>query len=146
MPARAPRVVVTGRRQEQGEETVKLIRQAGGEGLFVRGDVAVEADVVRAIERTVERFGRLDIAFNNAGVELFAPLAETTADTYRRVFDINVLGTVWGIKHEVPALLLTGAGGKTTPGGTIVNMSSVAGQVGFPGRASTSRPSTRSKA
>src|SRR5262245_56988149 len=125
---RGANVVITGRRVEEGKQTVDLVNSAGGKGLFIRGDVANEADVKSAIEQTVQKFGKIDAAFNNAGVELFEPFAQATPEIYRRVFDINVLGVILSLKHEIASMLKTG-------GGSIVNTSSVAGQVGFSGAA-----------
>jgi NAD(P)-dependent dehydrogenase (short-subunit alcohol dehydrogenase family) len=120
------RVVVAGRRQPEGEAVVRDIKAAGGEALFVQADVSREQDVKRLVDRTVERFGRLDVAFNNAGVEQSGSLAEATVDEYRRTFDINVLGVVLSMKYEVPAMLKTG-------GGSIINTSSVLGHIAAPG-------------
>lgn len=122
----AATVVVAGRRAAEGEAVVQQITQAGGAGLFVQADVAREEDVRRLIEQAVSRFGRLDIAFNNAGIEHLGPLADATIDDYRRVFDVNVLGVVLSMKYEIPAMLRSG-------GGTIINTSSILGHVGTPG-------------
>ena len=91
---------------------------------FVRADVAREADVKGMVDSTVDKFGRLDIAFNNAGVEWMGPLDQATEAEYRRVFDINVWGVLNSMRHEIPVMLKTG-------GGAIVNTSSVAGHVGM---------------
>ena len=89
------RVVVAGRRAAEGEETVRLLRAQGGEGLFVAADVSKAAQVKELVERTMQTFGRLDFAFNNAGIEQ-EPTAflEQNEETYDRVMDINVKG-VW---------------------------------------------------
>lgn len=120
------KIVVSGRRVEEGNETVNQIKAAGGEGRFVRADVAKEADVKALVEQTVGAFGRLDIAFNNAGVEILGPITEATEEQYRRAFDINVLGVLLSLKYEIPAMLKTG-------GGSIVNTGSVASLVGMAG-------------
>ncbi len=120
------KVVVTGRREAEGAETVRLVEESGGEALFVRTDVKNEADIKGAVEQTVERYGRLDIALNNAGVETAGPIPEVSEETYRNTFDINVWGVLASLKYEVPAMLKNG-------GGSIINVSSVAGQVGMPG-------------
>jgi NAD(P)-dependent dehydrogenase (short-subunit alcohol dehydrogenase family) len=120
------KVVVTGRRQKEGHEVVAEIRDAGGEAIFVRTDVSQESDVEAMIEQTLSTFGRLDVAFNNAGVEqVLTPLPEQTEETYDQIMNINVKGVWLCLKHEIPAMLKTG-------GGAIVNNSSVAGLVGFP--------------
>jgi NAD(P)-dependent dehydrogenase (short-subunit alcohol dehydrogenase family) len=121
------KVVVAGRRAEEGAETVKLIQGAGGQGLFVKADVRLEADVKQLVDQVLAHFGRLDAAFNNAGVEQTPqPLLDTTEATYDQIMDVNVKG-VWScMKHEVAAMLKTG-------GGSIVNNSSVAGLIGMGG-------------
>lgn len=126
LAAAGAKVVVAGRRESEGAETLKQVRAAGGEGLFVRADVAKETDLVALVQKTLETFGRLDIAFNNAGIESTGPLLEANEAEYRRVFDINVWGVLAAIKHEVPAMLKTG-------GGSIINTSSIAGHVGMAG-------------
>jgi len=88
--------------------------------------VAVEADVAALVAKTVATYGRLDVAFNNAGVELTGSILDATETDYRRVFDINVWGVLTSMKHEIPVMLKQGAG-------VIINTSSVAGQVGMAG-------------
>ena len=121
------RVVVSGRREKEGSETVALLQKAGAEGIFVKTDVTNESEVAALVRRTVETYGRLDVAFNNAGAEgVLGPITEATVENYTHVFDANVKGVLLSMKHEIPALLKNG-------GGAIVNTSSVAGSVGFPG-------------
>jgi NAD(P)-dependent dehydrogenase (short-subunit alcohol dehydrogenase family) len=120
------KVVVAGRRKAEGEAVVREIEQAGGAGLFVQTDVAREEDVRRLVDQTVSKFGRLDVAFNNAGIEQSGPLSEATVEEYRRTFDINVLGVVLSMKYEVAAMLKSG-------GGSIINTSSILGHVGTAG-------------
>jgi NAD(P)-dependent dehydrogenase (short-subunit alcohol dehydrogenase family) len=122
------RVAVTGRRAAEGAETIRQLRALGAEAIFIQGDITQEADVKRMVDETVRTFGRLDMAFNNAGVELFEPVTSATAESYHRVFDANVLGVLLSLKHQVPALLASG-------GGAIVNTSSIAGEIGFQGAA-----------
>jgi NAD(P)-dependent dehydrogenase (short-subunit alcohol dehydrogenase family) len=120
-------VVVAGRRAAEGEETVRLIRAQGGEGIFVATDVSKVAQVKELVERTMQKFGRLDFAFNNAGIEHEpTPFLEQNEETYDRVMDINVKGVWLSMKYEIPAMLKTG-------GGSIVNTSSAAGVIGMPG-------------
>ena len=120
-------VVVAGRRQAEGEETIRQIQASGGDSFFVATDVSKEADVQALIEKTMARYGRLDIAFNNAGVDQEAtPLPEQTEATYDRIMDINVKGVWLSLKHEIPAMLENG-------GGAIVNTSSGLGLVGAAG-------------
>jgi NAD(P)-dependent dehydrogenase (short-subunit alcohol dehydrogenase family) len=121
------RVVVAGRRAAEGEETVRLLRAQGGEGFFVATDVSKAAQVKELVERTMQKFGRLDFAFNNAGIEQDpTPLLEQTEATYDRVMDINVKGVWLSMKYEIPAMLMTG-------GGSIVNTSSGLGVIAMPG-------------
>src|SRR5437879_11826803 len=119
------KVVVSGRRERAGEEVVAGITASGGEAIFVRADVSKERDVKAMIERTLAAFGRLDCAFNNAGIEqALTPLPDQTEDTYDQIMDVNVKGVWLSLKHEIPAMLQNG-------GGAIVNNSSVAGLIGF---------------
>lgn len=121
------KVVVAGRRQAEGEETIRLLQASGGDGFFVATDVSKEADVQTLIEKAMARYGRLDIAFNNAGVDQeTTPLPEQTEATYDRIMDINVKGVWLSLKHEIPAMLKNG-------GGAIVNTSSGLGLVGAAG-------------
>ncbi len=121
-------VAISGRREAEGRETVRLIEQAGGKGFFIKGDVSSEADVKSMVEQTVAKFGALHLAFNNAGIEgvPFVPTADSSVENYRKVFDINVLGVLLSMKHEIPAIIRSG-------GGSIVNTSSVAGSIGMGG-------------
>lgn len=124
------KVVISGRREVEGNETIALIRSAGGEGLFVQGDVAKAADVEAMVLKTVDKFGRLDVAFNNAGIEgLWVPIVEQLEEDWDRVIDINLKGTWLCLKYEIRQMLKQGGGG------TIVNMSSVAGLMGSGGAA-----------
>jgi NAD(P)-dependent dehydrogenase (short-subunit alcohol dehydrogenase family) len=118
------KVVLTGRREKEGAQVVAEIKKLGGEAAFVRADVSKDADVKRMVDFTVDKFGRLDIAFNNAGVEWKGPLDQATEAEYRRIFDINVWGVLNSMRHEIPVMLKNG-------GGAIVNTSSVAGHVGL---------------
>src|SRR6266480_5148401 len=84
------KVVLTGRREKEGAQVVAEIKKLGSEAAFVRADVAKDADVKGMVDFTVDKYGRLDIAFNNAGVEWKGPLEQATEGEYRRIFDINV--------------------------------------------------------
>ena len=118
------RLVVSGRRDDAGAALVEELRALGAEAEFVRADVRREEDVRALVERTVERFGRLDIAVNNAGTEgVKGPITEQSAETYAATFDTNVLGTLLGLKHEMRVMLAQGAG-------SIVNLSSTMGHRG----------------
>src|SRR5258707_7631548 len=104
------KVVVAGRRETEGQAVVKAIEKAGGQALFVKADVSREADVKALVDKTLATFGRLDFAFNNAGVEGAAGLTtdKQTEENYRHTFDINVLGVLFSMKHEIPAILKSG--------------------------------------
>jgi NAD(P)-dependent dehydrogenase (short-subunit alcohol dehydrogenase family) len=118
-------VVVSGRREKEGLEVIDELEALGGEAIFVKTDVSKEREVKAMIERTLATFGRLDCAFNNAGiVQAPTPLPDQTEETYDQIMDINVKGVWLSLKHEIPAMLKTG-------GGAIVNNSSVGGLVGF---------------
>lgn len=121
-------VVLTGRRKEEGEQVAASVRKHGVRGVFVQGDVSKDADVRRMVEEALKFTGRIDFAFNNAGVEgnFGTPLIEHTEESYRHIFDINVLGVLNAMKYEIRAMVRAG-------GGSIVNTSSVAGSVGLPG-------------
>jgi NAD(P)-dependent dehydrogenase (short-subunit alcohol dehydrogenase family) len=117
-------VVVAGRREAEGAESVRLVEKTGGNGLFVRTDVAIEKEVEALVARTVEYFGRLDFAFNNAGVsggemDSGNGIANSN-EAFNRIMDTNVRGVFFSLKHEIPAILKSG-------GGAIVNNASVAG-------------------
>jgi len=118
-------VVVSGRREKEGRDVIAEIKALGGEAIFVKTDVSKASDVKAMIEQTLAKFGRLDFAFNNAGVEqLLTPLPDLSEESYDQIIDINVKGVWLSLKHEIPAMLTTG-------GGAIVNNSSVAGLIGF---------------
>jgi len=118
------KVVLSGRREKEGAQVVAEIKKLGGDAAFVRADVAKDADVKAMVKFTVDKFGKIDIAFNDAGVEWKGPLDQADEAEYRRVFDINVWGVLNSMRHEIPMMLKTG-------GGAIVNTSSVAGHVGL---------------
>jgi NAD(P)-dependent dehydrogenase (short-subunit alcohol dehydrogenase family) len=125
------RVVIGNRNVQRGEETVSMIRAAGGKASFQRTDVLVAADIEALVDHAVSESGGLDLAFNNAGTEgEVRPLVEQTEANYDAVMDINAKGVWLSMKYEVPQMLKRG-------GGAIVNCSSVAGLVGFPDLGST---------
>jgi NAD(P)-dependent dehydrogenase (short-subunit alcohol dehydrogenase family) len=121
------RIVVSGRRDDAGEALVSELRALGAEAEFVRADVRHESDVQNLVDKTVARFGRLDVAVNNAGTEgKPGPVTEQTADSYAATFDTNVLGVLLSMKHELRVMQAQGAG-------SIVNLSSTMGQRGAAG-------------
>jgi NAD(P)-dependent dehydrogenase (short-subunit alcohol dehydrogenase family) len=118
---RGANVVVAGRREAEGAETIALIQKAGGNALFVRTDVSVESEIAGLVARTQDHFGRLDFAFNNAGVggEGRGGIS-ATGEIYDRIMNINTRGVFFSMKHQIPAMLLSG-------GGAIVNNASILG-------------------
>ena len=121
------KVVIGNRNVESGDEVVNAIQAAGGEASFLRTDVESEGDIKALVDHAVSTYGRLDVAFNNAGIEgLVAPLVDQTDDNFRSVMNINVRGVWLSMKYQIPEMLKTG-------GGAIVNNSSVAGLIGFGG-------------
>jgi NAD(P)-dependent dehydrogenase (short-subunit alcohol dehydrogenase family) len=120
-------VVISGRREDAGRELVTELRALGAEAEFVRADVRREDDVRNLVDKTVARFGRLDVAVNNAGTEgQPGLLTEQSAETYAATFDTNVLGTILSLKHELRVMLAQGHG-------SIVNLSSTLGSRGAAG-------------
>src|ERR1700676_5319531 len=120
-------IVVSGRRDKQGQELVAELQGLGAEAIFVRTDVRKDEDVRNLVDQTVKRFGRLDIAVNNGGTEgLRGLVTEQTAESYADTFDTNVLGVLLSMKHELRAMLPQGSG-------SIVNVSSAYGSVGAAG-------------
>jgi NAD(P)-dependent dehydrogenase (short-subunit alcohol dehydrogenase family) len=120
-------VVVSGRRDDAGEALATELRATGAEVEFIRADVRHENDVQNLVDKTVARFGRLDIAVNNAGTEgKPGPVTEQTAESYAATFDTNVLGVLLSMKHELRVMQAQGSG-------SIVNLSSTAGHRGAAG-------------
>ncbi len=121
------RLVVSGRRREAGKALLEELRSRGVEAEFVEADVRKEADVRALVDKAVARFGRLDVAVNNAGTEgQPGPLTAQSTESYAATFDTNVLGTVLSLKHE---LRIMGPQGE----GSIINLSSTMGSRGAPG-------------
>src|SRR5258708_11603130 len=121
------RVVVSGRRDEAGQALATELRAVGVEAEFVRADVRHDDEVANLVDQTVRRFGRLDVAVNNAGTEgQPGPVTEQSAESYAATFDTNVLGTLLSMKHELRVMQAQGHG-------SIVNLSSVVCQIGVPG-------------
>jgi NAD(P)-dependent dehydrogenase (short-subunit alcohol dehydrogenase family) len=121
------KVVVAGRRDEAGKALVKELRSFGSEAEFINADVRKEDDVRALVDKTVSRFGRLDVAVNNAGTQgQVGPITDQTAETYAATFDTNVLGLILSLKHEVRAMQGQGSG-------SIINISSTYGHEGAAG-------------
>ena len=120
-------LVVSGRRDVEGEKLVTELRKLGAEAEFVRSDVRHEAEIRSLVDNTVARFGRLDVAVNNAGTEgTPGPVTEQTAESYAATFDTNVLGTLLSMKDELCFMVAQGHG-------SIVNVSSTNGRSGAAG-------------
>jgi NAD(P)-dependent dehydrogenase (short-subunit alcohol dehydrogenase family) len=121
------KVVVAGRRDEAGKALAEELRSMGSEAEFINADVRNEDDVRALVDQTVARFGRLDVAVNNAGTEgRPGPITDQTADTYAAMFDTNVLGVILSMKHQVRVMQEQGSG-------SIVNISSTYGHEGAAG-------------
>jgi NAD(P)-dependent dehydrogenase (short-subunit alcohol dehydrogenase family) len=120
-------IVVSGRREDEGQALATELRSLGGEAEYVRADVRHEDDVRALVDQTVARFGRLDVAVNNAGTEGQPGLVtDQSADSYAATFDTNVLGTLLSMKHEMRVMHAQGHG-------SIVNLSSTLGSKAAPG-------------
>jgi NAD(P)-dependent dehydrogenase (short-subunit alcohol dehydrogenase family) len=121
------KVVIANRNEALGAEVLNAIKGTGGQAAFLRTDVCKPDEVEALMEFTIQSYGRLDVAFNNAGIEGdTGPTAESHLENFRRVLEVNVLGLWLCMKHEIPRMLASG-------GGSIVNCSSIAGLIGFPG-------------
>jgi NAD(P)-dependent dehydrogenase (short-subunit alcohol dehydrogenase family) len=121
------RLVVSGRKEAEGRALVAELRDLGTEAEFVLADVRHEDDVRNLVDKTMARFGQLDVAVNNAGTEgKPGPVTEQTAESYAATFDTNVLGVLLSMKHEMRVMEAQGSG-------SIVNLSSTMGQRGAPG-------------
>ena len=132
-------VVVSGRREDAGRALAAELRSLGAQAEFVQADVRHEDEIRSLVDQTVKRFGRLDVAVNNAGTEgRPGAVTEQTAETYAATFETNVLGTMLSMKHELRVMQPQGTG-------SIINLSSTMGQRGAPGAACTRPASTRSK-
>jgi NAD(P)-dependent dehydrogenase (short-subunit alcohol dehydrogenase family) len=118
-------VVLAGRRDDAGHDLVGVLKSLGAEATYIRTDVRFDDDIRRLVDHTVELYGRIDVAVNNAGTEGKAgPITEQTAESYAAVFDTNVLGVLLSLKHELRVMIPQGSG-------NIVNVSSIVGKVGF---------------
>ncbi|MBW8785572.1 MAG: SDR family NAD(P)-dependent oxidoreductase [Novosphingobium sp.] len=114
-------VAITGRRKEKLASVIEQIESTGGQALAVQSDVAVEADAFRAVEETVARFGKLDILINSAGVAEAGGIQDLELDFWRKVIEINLMGTIYTTKAAVPHI-------KGVGGGDIINISSTSGR------------------
>ena len=128
--AQGASVVIGDVQTEPGEATAAKIRDSGAKAIFIRHDVAEEAQWVATLERTVAEFGGLDILVNNAAIEQTCMLADVELADVQKLIGINVTGTILGHKHAIRIMRPGGVGGK---GGSIINLSSIAGLIGTPG-------------
>ena len=130
------KIAIAARRAKEGEETVRLVKEAGSEGIFVKTDVANENDVRSLVEKTVKQYNRLDYAFNNAGIEeKTTPLVDQTSEVFDQIMNVNVKGVWLSMKYEILEMIRAG-------GGAIVNTSSGAGVVGVSTTANIYRKQT----
>lgn len=125
LAAKGAKVTITGRREEQGQAVLKRMQEAGGEGIFIKADITVRTDVEAMVARTVDRFGRLDGAVNNAGITpgIFTPTADFDDDDWYATINTNLNAVFMSMKFQIPAMLASG-------GGSIINISSMYGLTG----------------
>lgn len=124
------KVVVAGRREKEGQETVAAIQAEGGDAFFIRTDVSKAADVEKLIQVTIAQYGQVDVAFNNAGIEgKWVPIITQSEDDFARTIDVNLKGVWLCLKYEIKQML------KQRRGGAIVNMASTMGLIGTAGAA-----------
>ena len=118
-------VMIVDLNRDGGEETAQSVRDQGGDAHFMPANVALPADAQAMVAQTIDHYGRLDIAVNNAGIGgLTVPTAEYPDEAWQQVIGINLSGVFYGMKHQIPAMLSNG-------GGSIINISSILGTVGF---------------
>ncbi|OHD11881.1 MAG: short chain dehydrogenase [Spirochaetes bacterium GWD1_27_9] len=123
------KVVVANRRVEKGEETVKIIKENGGDALFIQTDVSKKEDIENLINKTVKHYGRLDIAFNCGGIDgAKKPIIDFEEQEWDEVIDVNLKGTFLLLKYEIKQML------KQNTEGVILNMASINGIIGRPNR------------
>ena len=119
------KLVLGARRSREGEALAAQLNQQGADAVFVQTDVKNEADIQKLLNTAIQKYGRLDIAFNNAGVDgQFTPFTEQTNENYDNIMDTNVKGVFWSMKHEIEIMLKQGRG-------VIVNNASMGSFIGF---------------
>lgn len=118
------KVVIADYNPKGGQETLEMIKDEGGEAIFIETDVSKPEDVERMVEETIEVYGRLDILFNNAGIAETAKVTEASLDHWERVLAVNLRGVFLGCKYAIPKMIDNG-------GGSIINTASIAAEVGF---------------
>lgn len=122
------KVVVTDINEQAGQQTVEDIKKEGGEAVFIKHDVANDADWKKVIQFALDTYGKVDVLVNNAGILIMKPVNETTEEEWDKIFSINAKGVFLGCKYILPAMQKAG-------GGSIVNISSIYGIVGAPSAA-----------
>ena len=123
---RGAKLTISGRNSERLQEVADAISQKGGQVIFVKADVAIEADCENLVQKTIEKYGRIDVLINNAGISMRAIFEDVELDVIRKLMDTNFWGTVYCTKYALPYLLKTK--------GSLVGISSIAGYKGLPGR------------
>jgi len=122
---RGAKVVASARRRSELDALVAKIKEEGNEASAAVADINIEQDVIDLVATTVSTYGRIDVAFNNAGTEgEFTPFVDPSNEVYDQIFNANVRGVFWSMKHEAKAMLVQG-------GGTIINNASMGGVIGF---------------
>lgn len=113
------KVVINCRTVTSGEETVRMVREASGDAVFVGGDVSKEEDWRKMIQAALDNYGKLNVLYNNAAIARYQPLLESTEENFHRTIEVNVKGTWLGMKYSIPEMIKVG-------GGSIINVSSIA--------------------
>ncbi len=120
-------VVFTDINEAGGQETLRLIHDAGGEGVFLKADMSIERDVARTVSTAVEKYGRLDYGLNNAGIERLSPVVDQTEEDWDYTFNMNAKSVMFCMKHQIPQMMKSG-------GGAIINQTSITSTItGMPG-------------
>jgi len=120
------KVVVADIAVEGGEQTARMVREAGGEAVFIRTDVSKAEDIKRMVKTAIDTYSKLDVLFNNAGLALFSPLIESTETDFDKMIGVNLKGEWLGMKYAIPEMIKTG-------GGSIINTSSIDADHGHSG-------------
>lgn len=113
------KVVVNDIVREGGEETVRMVREAGGDAVFIEGDVSKKEDWRKMIRAALDNYGKLNVLYNNAAIALYQPLLQSTDENFDKTMEVNVKGIWLGMKYSIPEMIRVG-------GGSIINVSSIA--------------------
>ena len=117
------KVVVTGRREEEGKRVVSKIKKSGGQAIYIKLDVSNEDSVKNMIQETIKKYGKIDVLYNNAGVESQGLITNASEEEINKIFNINIKGVMYCAKHAIPHM---------KKDGSIINTASIAGLIGFP--------------